>query len=112
MKITEAQAREWLDKVTAGEISFSRMVELINEKKEAKAGAENMNLYRVTRLYESGDLYVANILNLDDCLKAAEKSLKEEIDEMEFYGKTAQRNSNIETLTDIVDVLKYKKDQQ
>lgn len=34
MKIKEAQVKEWLNEVMVGKISFSRMVELINEYKE------------------------------------------------------------------------------
>ena len=32
MKITESQLRQWIDAVTTGDMSFSRMVELINDK--------------------------------------------------------------------------------
>ncbi|WP_254562170.1 hypothetical protein [Dyadobacter diqingensis] len=58
MKIQEAQVREWLDQVTAGEISFSRMVELINEAgklMEDKAAKWDALEERIGKFYESDE---------------------------------------------------------
>lgn len=49
MKLTESQLRAWLDQVTAGEISFSGMVELINEHKNAgdESFSASQSLWRI-----------------------------------------------------------------
>jgi hypothetical protein len=70
-----------------------------------------MTLYRITCLYEQGELYDTEIENIDSCIEEADKRLSDEIEESEFYGETDQRINNIDTLKTIIGILKYKKDQ-
>lgn len=70
-----------------------------------------MTIYKIIGLYEANELYEAEIENLDECIVDAEKRLKDEEEEIEFYGITQQREENKDALRNIVSILNYKKEK-